>query len=483
MAELPLNSVLCGHILDILAPFPDESIDFVMTSPPYWGLRDYGEGTDAVWGGDKECEHTWSDNPEVVRFNKKKWKEGGEVVSEKDLHDYRKRGDSTCRKCGAWRGQLGLEPHPRLYLDHMTTVCRELKRVLKKSGSMYVNMGDTYYSAPAHKQKSNPKDLFRHGRAKFRESQDDMKVAPKGKLLSNWLQPKQKLLMPHRLAIELQDQGWILRNDIVWHKPNAMPSSVKDRLNCCHEYVFHFVKARRYFYDLDAIREPHKASSVSRVSQDLSKQHGGPKEKAYQQDNIIPAGGSRKEISQILKNLKPNILTGKGKNPSDVFLKQDNVPGPNKPTYEGFNARYVPREDGKNPGDVYAVDYEQLGPRSRERMKGNSLRTGWTPSSKSGKRMLRVDGKNPGDFWSLSAQPFPEAHFAVYPVDLCLKPIKSSCPDSGIVLDPFCGAGSTLVAAQKLGRRWIGIDISPEYCEMAKRRIESECAMKLLEWM
>jgi len=273
------NSILTGDVYDRLPDLPDESVHMVMTSPPYWNLRDYGE-----------------------------------------------------------EDQLGLEETPEDFVDNLADVFDEVKRVLRPDGSLWLNLGDTY----------DDKDLQQ---------------------------------IPARVALELQDRGWILRNRVTWAKPNPMPQSVKDRLNDTTEAVFHFVKNKGYWYDLDAIREPHADASVERMK------HGN--------------NGSGDSSGLY------------GHNESD-----------------GVNAPADSREHLYNPA-----------------------------------------GKNPGDVFEVTTKPFPEAHFAVYPPELCEKPLKATCPEDGVVLDPFAGAGTTLLKAKELGRDYVGIELNPEYADMARARI------------
>jgi len=179
-------------------------------------------------------------------------------------------------------------------------------------------------------------------------------------------------MIPERLAWSLIQNGWILRNKIIWYKPNAMPSSVKDRFSNRWEYLFMLSKSRKYYFDLDAVRESHKEISIQRNRYDLAEY---PEKKAA---------------------------------------------------------------------------------RNRQFKAGD---------------FLHELGKNPGDVFEITTQPFPEAHFAVFPEKLCEKPIKAGCPEDGIVLDPFCGAGTTCFVARDLRRRFIGIDIKKEYCQMAEKRL------------
>ena len=355
--SLETNVVHTGDCFDVLAELPAESVHMVMTSPPYWNLRDYD-------------------------------------------HD----------------DQLGLEPESEQYVQNMAAVFDEVKRVLRPDGSLWLNLGDTYEN----------KDLQQ---------------------------------IPARVALELQRRGWVLRNRVTWAKPNPMPQSVKDRLNDTTEAVFHFVKNKSYWYDLDAIREPHAKASIERA-----------------------------------------------KNNFTASINRDGM------------------EDRSNMAEANA------------------------PKSDN---MNHVSGKNPGDVFEVTTKPFPEAHFAVYPPELCEKPIKATCPpqvcvecgspyeretrdesgftdgvcnacgkprskhklgtknsadgvigvrtdenrktaacgknvttgwvqtcdcdtdatEAGIALDPFAGAGTTLLKAKELGRQFVGIELNATYADMARARV------------
>jgi site-specific DNA-methyltransferase (cytosine-N4-specific) len=291
----------CG-CLRFLKILPENSIDFCMTSPPYWKLRDYGRP-----------------------------------------------------------GQIGQEKTPEEYIEKLVIIFREFKRVLKDTGSLYLNLGDTYIGT------------------------DNCRA-------NSWKKPKQLALLPSRVAIALQEDGWILRNDICWFKPNGLPSSVKDRLTCRWEHVFHFVKQRKYYYNLDAIREPFKASTIKRI---------------------------RNRVKLHERTGRP--FTAKSK--------------------------------------YFTADHSQLS--SNGFLSGKSLGG-----------FLNLKGGNPGDFWAISVKPVSMSHFAVYPEELCIRPIKSSCPPGGIVFDMFSGSGTTLVVAKKLGRRFVGSDINRGYVRIARKRLK-----------
>lgn len=194
-------------------PVDDESIDCVVTSPPYWGLRDYGTG---AWiGGDEGCDH------QVGRFEY--------AVSKKQKSNSASAGHQakdTCPKCGAQRvdEQIGLESTPEKYVENMVNVFREIKRVLKSSGTVWLNLGDSYVAINNKVAGYKSKDLVG---------------------------------IPWMVAFALRTDGWYLRSDIIWNKPNPMPESVKDRPTKSHEYIFLLTKSSTYYYDADAIREPH----------------------------------------------------------------------------------------------------------------------------------------------------------------------------------------------------------------------------------
>jgi DNA modification methylase len=283
----PINQVVPGDALAVLGTWPDNCIDCIVTSPPYWRQRDY-------------------------------------------------RGHEQ---------QLGQEATPAAYVERLTAIFAQCRRVLKSTGTLWLVLGDKY---------------------------DDGR----------------QLGLPWRVALSLMDEGWILRADCIWHKPNAMPSSAKTRPTIDHEYVFFLTKSADYFYDADAIREPHVTFSGH------SKMRGG----------------------------------------RGHFGKRGGTP-----------------EVGKNGGST-------------------NLHNGrWDQA-------FHPLGRNKRTVWSIPLSKFREAHFAVFPerlVEICLQ---AGCPQNGLVLDPFLGSGTTALVAQRLGRRYAGIDCSPEYCKMAERRLTTGTA-------
>lgn len=296
--------IIQGDALEQLKKLSDESVDCVVTSPPYWALRDYGV-----------------------------------------------------------EGQLGLEPTFQEYITKLCNIFDEVKRVLKKSGTCWVNMGDTYGSA---------KSDIHNFPGRYSTTHKDHLTQTKGVKGYN----KCLLQIPSRFAIEMSNRGWILRNEIIWHKPNCMPSSAKDRFTVDFEKVFFFVKSKKYWFETQY--EPY--------TEDLDR-WGGEKLKAD------------------------------GESTWDEGTGQD--------TYRDRNMR--PNSNGRN------------------------------------KRCV----------WRINTKPFKEAHFAVYPEKLIEPMIKAGCPEDGVVLDPFFGAGTTAVVAQKLNRKWLGIELNPEYIEIAEERLKN----------
>lgn len=285
--------------MEVLRTLGDESVDCVVTSPPYWALRDYGMD-----------------------------------------------------------GQLGLERTPEEYVANLCDVFDEVKRVLKKTGTCFVNIGDTYYGGGRNRCNHNPKVKSKTVRGLV--DLGDTLPGPKGV-------SKSLAQIPARFAIEMSRRGWILRNEIIWHKPNCMPQSVRDRFTVDFEKVFFFVKNPKYYFEQQ--------------------------------------------------------------------LELANYDGRKDTLYKG------------GPKDMACGAHER-----------------WKVVD--GKRM-----KNKRSVWSVSTKPLREAHYAAYPEDLIRPMIKAGCPASGVVLDPFFGAGTTAVVAEQEGRGWVGIELNPEYVEIAKKRI------------
>jgi site-specific DNA-methyltransferase (cytosine-N4-specific) len=328
-----------GDALEVARTLNDGAADCIVTSPPYFGLRDYG--TD---------------------------------------------------------GQYGLESSPAEYVDTMRTLFAELRRVLADDGTLWLNIGDSYavngvlsYNNTPNANRDGTKDSAAEA------IKAGIERAPIRR--TDGIPAKNLLGIPWRVAFALQDDGWILRNAIIWNKPNAMPESVTDRLSGRYEHVFMFSKSRRYWFDLDPIRE--QCITADRP--------------------LVPATHA---------HVTGSWSTGSGGNHQ-------------QPTSSGLGRKQRRADEPANAG------------------------TGLAPHS--GYRGTAEAGRNPGDVWTIPTQPFPGAHFACFPIQLPQRCILAGCKPGGVVLDPFSGSGTTGLAAQRTGRRYIGIDLNAEYLDLSLR--------------
>src|SRR5215470_1571320 len=221
-----------GDAREVLAALPAASVDCCVTSPPYWGLRDY-DLEPQLWGGDADCRHFWDRAT------------GGGA------------GGRLCSACGAWLGHLGLEPSIELYVRHLVEVFRAVRRVLRPWATLWLNLGDCYNSGTSARRKPAP---TRQGYWQAAGSMGDRRLHAVG------VKTKDLVGIPWRVALALQADGWYLRSDVIWSKPNPMPESVTDRPTRAHEYLFLLAPGTRYFYDADAIREPHTMTPQRRLT-------------------------------------------------------------------------------------------------------------------------------------------------------------------------------------------------------------------------
>ena len=236
--------ILQGNCLHTLSQLPEKSINTVVTSPPYWGLRDYGTGE---WeGGDPNCPHMRTTKiSKDTSTGHKGMSEQGNVVGDAIYK-------SECPQCGAVRKdeQLGLEETPDKFVENLVNVFREVRKVLRDDGTVWLNLGDSYCGTG---HKGDTKDMyFSQGKARNGQS-----FALNNKI--EGLKSKDLVGIPWRVAFALQSDGWYLRQDIIWHKPNPMPESVQDRCTKAHEYIFLLSKSPKYYYDNEAIKEDVKS--------------------------------------------------------------------------------------------------------------------------------------------------------------------------------------------------------------------------------
>lgn len=329
--------------------FPDKSIDCVITSPPYWQLRDYG-----------------------------------------------------------WSGQWGMEKTFQEYLEHLWELMDEVWRVLKDTGTVWINLGDTYNG-----NKTGHTDNKTNPAVKLNNIEKKRQNAP----------DKCLLLIPHRFAIGCIDKGWIIRNDIVWAKRNGMPESVTDRFSKKHEYFFFMAKKDGYYFDLDSIRDSISEVSVERYKYLFTGQEGGESNNFKgDKTHLIPTTKIPKEGAELFgsprarqhRNIVGNMdENGQSRTTAGLSLKT---------AEEKINPK------GKNPGSV-------------------------------------------SDFWDVPTQPSKDAHYASYNTKLIDKPIVAGCPVGGIILDPFCGTATTGCRAIDLQRKFIGIEGKDSYVKIGNKKL------------
>lgn len=373
---LPINKIHNLNCLDGLKQIPDESVDCVVTSPPYWGLRNY-KTEPQIFGGDGKCDHVWV---ECKGAGNHKFRPGKNGTVGNCNNSEMWGGDvfvNTCSKCGAYKGEVGLEPNKDNFISNLCDIFDEVRRVLKNSGTCWVNLGDTYSSA--------------HG-------------------VSN-LPAKCLALIPQRFAIEMTGRGWILRNSIVWHKPNAMPSSVRDRFSRDYENIFFFTKKKKYFFE-----------------QQL--------EDVANKEAIIRSGGKVKKRN---KRETWSISTVGNPNGHFAMYPEELV---ETPILAGCPALVC-----SACGKPQVKDKKKVGEFQR-------------------KRSRKTAEGSPSNSLNIMQNIYEDEGYR--PTCDCGVDFKK-----GLVLDPFMGAGTTAIISKKLDRDYIGFELNEEYVKIAENRINS----------
>lgn len=440
----------CGHALAVLRTLPDESVDCVVTSIPYWGLRDYGT-EHQIWGGNPKCRHKW-DAIITPAANGIKHPGGmsGESLSTRSA-TRGPRESAFCARCGAWKGELGLEPTVQLFVEHIVEIFREIRRVLKRTGTVWVNVGDTY--AGSWGGQGGPSNLSVVSADVYPHR------SPANKAKRSGLKPKDRCMIPARVAIAMQEDGWWLRDEIVWSKPNPMPSSVRDRTSPSHEMIYMFSKSRRYWFDKAAIAEPAADASLARWDQDVENQEGSGRAVGKTNGKMKAVGG------------KP--LPSGWENSPNYSGQDPRYPGREPKLPDTFKGSIPGRKDG--PGqDRRSKKDRNLGPKNA----GADPSVKATASARMGRGAgwrNEPDARRPmravRSVWEIATQPYKKAHFATFPIEIPRRCILAGCPEGGTVLDPFAGSGTTLAVAVTLGRRAIGIELNPEYIDLMNERM------------
>lgn len=405
------------HVLETLKQLPDKSVHCVMTSPPYWGVRDYGTGT---WeGGNPACDHKQESQHQKRGKTSCMGTKTDEARRNENFRD-------VCDKCGAKLvdDQIGHEETPQGYTATMVKVFQEIHRVLRDDGTAWLNLGDKYNS---HSM-GNPENATRLGshqgkRMRNNESYlDSVGVFfSQGESRNNGLKNKDLAGVPWRVALALQDDGWYLRNDIIWEKPSVSPESCTDRCSRSHEYIFLLTKSPHYFFDSFAIREPSVDGITTRNCRSIWTICTQPFKSSH--FAVWPP-----------KLVEPMILAGTS--------KRGCCPHCGAPWKRIVEAPEAPRVT-----DVVGLN---------ERDGGLTNQNGMDRTGLSHRAF---------DIWR---KEHPKETVGWKPTCDCEENDASMKP---VVLDPFSGSGTTGMVANQLGRDYIGIDLNPEYLKLAKARI------------
>lgn len=370
-------TILIGDVRDRLREMPADSVDCVVTSPPYWGLRDYGVD-----------------------------------------------------------GQIGLEPTLGEHIAVMVDVFDEVRRVLKPTGTLWLNYGDCYATSPNGRSAADTKAAGTDDRT-FRDKPFST--------IQGVLKAKDLCMVPNRLAIALQEAGWWVRSEIIWAKPNPMPESINDRPATSHEKIFLLSRAPRYHYDADAVRQGRASD------EDANTFRGG----AYTGGDTDNARTGKRKVSGNRRVLGPDA---------------------NGSTLTGGDRGRHANVDAY-PAAQRRVDKRRSSEHAAPRHAGHICHTGIEQAPRGEGRNLRNYEPAPVQVWLIATRPFSEAHFATFPPELAERCLQAGCPAGGTVLDPFGGAGTTALVADRMGLDCTIIELNPEYAEIARRRISTEQGM------
>lgn len=429
------NKILAGDALSQLKTIPSNIVDTIVTSPPYFQLRNYSIDDAIIWDADESCEHDFS---QIIHKVEKVGKSKTRQCRHRDFTSQ----SAFCSKCNAWKGQLGQEPEVDLFIKHLLQIFDECKRILKKTGSCFVVIGDTYNT-----KSGGTEDLLKYGKdankrygAKIETKWEPFEQVNK---IQKKIPEKSLLLVPHRFAIKMIEHGWCLRNDIVWEKPNAMPSSAKDRWTNNYEHIFFFTKSPKKYY-FNQPHEPYQISSIERAQRGRSDHHKWV---------LGPDGNGKAHGGLHIPRL--NVK----------YLKYINTP------YNGHGIKDYADNKVQNPSDVKRRILESM----RRKKRGEWNDGGLAENKQFRDKEYEEDdlvGRVKRSIWKISTKAFKESHFAVFPQELVQECLDAACPPGGMICDPFLGTGTSALVALKTNRHFIGIEPSQKYIDIIYKRLE-----------
>lgn len=514
--QTDLLTVYQGDALSVLRQLESESVDVVVTSGPYWGLRDY-KSAPIVFGGDPSCTHQWVDHlqPAANGIIHEGGMSDGDPIQENSGTRQAKRS-AFCSACGAWRGQLGLEPTLALFIEHMVEIFEEVRRVLKKTGSCWINAGDSMagsWGAQSRPGTTDRNDI--HSTLKgsstisARQIAEHPRQSHTGSKKRTGLRQKNICGQPFRLAFALQDAGWDLRADLIWSKTQPTPESVLDRPTRSHEYIFMLTKNAKpilwrniltgewspikkqgwvYAPVSMALDTAEDSSLFPEQLEVLDFDEAQPQpvddgrewrkvrlwrgfDYYYEADAIAePCVSGPSDIRKMVES--KDRIGGKAKGLSDEFNKCSSATSIGRKRAVG-GKKLPGNYKGSVPGRKDGPGQDRRGDGARGRKyDGQDMRASRDMGRDANWRQETPDAlfKNARSVWTIATSSFKGAHFAVMPEEIPRRAISAGCPVGGVVLDLFAGSGTVGQVALELGRKAVLIEINPDYIDMIRSR-------------
>ena len=457
-----------------MAELPDGSIQCVVTSPPYWGLRKYSGEQELVWGGEKDCQHQWGNlipNPMAKsgKHSPKSIVAEGTKLAEHEIRINSNQG-AFCAMCGAWKGSYGLEPTPEMYIEHTILFLREIRRVLRKDGVVFWNIGDSYWGGKGQSGQGSPE--YQEARQDVSLNKPYHQIAGRKQTRPSdgqhmIIKPKDLCLIPFRVAIAAQQDNWWVRSVIIWSKPNPMPESVIDRPTESHEYILMLTKSAKYYWDAEAVREPY--------TEPLNR-WGGP-ELRDSSHKYIELGGHDGEqhygATSMFRKGRPVRPIETGRNIRSVWEF------PTQPYPEAHFATFPEKlpeicikaatpEVGccSKCGAPWVRVIEVMGKQVTEAMKVAGCNRNGEYQGQDLSDYAEGKAQSPSDSKRRILESMSQVKQSTWqPTCNCQADVAPA-----LILDPFAGSGTTLWVAKKLGRQAIGYELSMDYCKLALER-------------